>query len=757
MVKKLWVDEELFLEELESELKEFLSQKKFLIVLDDVHAAGAWNKLRRVFPLNNESRVILITRYTNVAHRVDPSVVVQLQPLNETESWTLFLKKLRKDGNDKRLIELKEKILQKCHGLPLAITVLGGFVSTKDFSSPLWSEVTEHMEQGVKEKEKKHGEQEENNATQSATVDEDPSSSLDHLILMKRRLMVEVVPTPLKKLWKKWELRAMVVLSLTSQIVLVIRGNHRKYNHKILIKSVVWSAYLLADSVATMSLGILLYDLGETFENDHTGHLDANNELTTFWAPFFLLHLGGPDTITAYSLEDNELYLRQVFNLVTQTVAAVYIFLTAWNGFYLSFLTIPMIFVGSIKYGERIWTLWSASSDQLRDSMLTSPDPGPNYPNFMNEYSLKEAEGFKVMAEEVKDTAQVLDIDHVSGPGESFTSDANNISKAHFLFQTFKCLFADLILSLQDRDNSQSLFQKMSYEDAFNVVAIELGFTYDLLYTKAAIVYTSWGIARRILNTSLTCLVMIIFIFFVHDQQKYDPLHLSVTFMLRFVAIYLEIYAAFVLIFSDQSKQWFNKNQKTFILKAIACLEPVVKMPRWSNSMAQYSLTSLFLGEKPGHRILKLLRMNELWEEHRYKTHKQVPDYLRKLIFKHVMKKCDQSQRTERGSQALEKYHKLQSLGWSVTAEVGFDQSLLIWHIATELCYYSGDNNSYDINRKMSKCLSWYMLYLLVIYPFLLPVGIGLIRVRDTRCEAINFFKERKEREELKLAECYLQ
>ncbi|KAK3220565.1 hypothetical protein Dsin_014535 [Dipteronia sinensis] len=65
-----------------------------------------------------------------------------------------------------------------------------------------------------------------------------------------------------------------------------------------------------------------------------------------------------------------------------------------------------MIFVGSIKYGERIWTLWSASSDQLRESMLTSPDPGPNYPKFMNEYSLKEAEGFYVMAEEVKDTAQ---------------------------------------------------------------------------------------------------------------------------------------------------------------------------------------------------------------------------------------------------------------------------------------------------------------------------------------------------------------
>ncbi|KAK3219287.1 hypothetical protein Dsin_013257 [Dipteronia sinensis] len=78
---------------------------------------------------------------------------------------------------------------------------------------------------------------------------------------------------------------------------------HHLFNTNVVLscKFVVWSACLLVDSVMTMSLGILLNDLGEIFENDHAGHLDANSELTTFWAPFFLLHLGGPDNITAYS------------------------------------------------------------------------------------------------------------------------------------------------------------------------------------------------------------------------------------------------------------------------------------------------------------------------------------------------------------------------------------------------------------------------------------------------------------------------
>lgn len=48
-----------------------------------------------------------------------------------------------------------------------------------------------------------------------------------------------------------------------------------------------------------------------------------------FWAPFLLVHLGGPDTITAYSLEGNELWLRHLLNLVVQVGVAFYVFVGA--------------------------------------------------------------------------------------------------------------------------------------------------------------------------------------------------------------------------------------------------------------------------------------------------------------------------------------------------------------------------------------------------------------------------------------------
>ncbi|GAY38370.1 hypothetical protein CUMW_036180 [Citrus unshiu] len=142
---------------------------------------------------------------------------------------------------------------------------------------------------------------------------------------------MEVIPPRFRKLWKDWDLRVTVLLSLIFQIILIVLGHRRRFDSKIWIRIVAWSAYLAADSVATFSLGILSGNLTDLFD-EHTKSLDANTELEAFWAPFLLLHLGGPDTITAYALEDNELWLRHLLGLTLQTSIAFYVFLMALTG-----------------------------------------------------------------------------------------------------------------------------------------------------------------------------------------------------------------------------------------------------------------------------------------------------------------------------------------------------------------------------------------------------------------------------------------
>ena len=125
------------------------------------------------------------------------------------------------------------------------------------------------------------------------------------------------------------------------------------------------------------------------------------------------------------------------------------------------------------------------------------------------------------------------------------------------------------------------------------------------------------------------------------------------------------------------------------------------------------------------------------------------------MIFDHLKKKFEHLKENSndvndirtlcsyRGGAVLEKYSHL-GLDWSLQVE--FDQSILIWHIATDLCYHSDwrDQDAILLNGKLSKWQSQYMLYLLVICPFMLPMGLGMIRLRDTCAEVTQYFEEHK-------------
>jgi hypothetical protein len=44
----------------------------------------------------------------------------------------------------------------------------------------------------------------------------------------------------------------------------------------------------------------------------------GKSKLEVMWAPILLLHLGGHDGITAYNIEDNELWSRHFVTAVSQ-------------------------------------------------------------------------------------------------------------------------------------------------------------------------------------------------------------------------------------------------------------------------------------------------------------------------------------------------------------------------------------------------------------------------------------------------------
>ncbi|PKI38375.1 hypothetical protein CRG98_041231, partial [Punica granatum] len=289
------------------------------------------------------------------------------------------------------------------------------------------------------------------------------------------------IPKEVRKVWDTWNLRGFIILSLSLQTILILFAPFRKRTSNMFMIFLVWSAYLLADWAAAFAVGLISNSQGEDNEPADNG------DLLAFWAPFLLVHLGGPDTITAFALEDNALWLRHLIGLLFQVFAAFYVFLQTLPDNKLLVPTILMLLAGIVKYAERTRALYLASLDKYKESMLKEPDPGPNYAKLMDEYaSKKEAKlptRIDMIAEPKKDSAKTTAFDDFP----RYLNVIDSVKYAYQFYEIFKGLIVDLIFSFRERNDSRSFFQSRTADDAYNVVLIELNFMYEALYTKVVV------------------------------------------------------------------------------------------------------------------------------------------------------------------------------------------------------------------------------------------------------------------------------
>ncbi|GMP78504.1 hypothetical protein CsSME_00034420 [Camellia sinensis var. sinensis] len=134
------------IESLIDKFRGYLSEKRYLIVFDDVWETDFWGCIRHALPKNSDcSRVIITTRSEQVAtfcKETSVDHVHELEALSEEKAWELFCKKafqLDFEGHcPHELEEVSHAIVRKCQGLPLAIAAIGGLLSTKNKGIPEW-------------------------------------------------------------------------------------------------------------------------------------------------------------------------------------------------------------------------------------------------------------------------------------------------------------------------------------------------------------------------------------------------------------------------------------------------------------------------------------------------------------------------------------------------------------------------------------------------------------------------------------------
>ncbi|GMN71383.1 hypothetical protein TIFTF001_054607, partial [Ficus carica] len=132
---------------LTTKTKDYLQGKSYCVVFDDVWNSTFWADIKNALPDQNEKlgRTIITTRDVNVANFCKESALVhfhQLQPLPPDAAWELFRNRAFKYDFQGRcppnLEKLSHEILQRCDGLPLAIVVIAGLLSTKEKNANEW-------------------------------------------------------------------------------------------------------------------------------------------------------------------------------------------------------------------------------------------------------------------------------------------------------------------------------------------------------------------------------------------------------------------------------------------------------------------------------------------------------------------------------------------------------------------------------------------------------------------------------------------
>ncbi|GKV48058.1 hypothetical protein SLEP1_g54893 [Rubroshorea leprosula] len=272
---------------------------------------------------------------------------------------------------------------------------------------------------------------------------------------------------------------------------------------------------------------------------------------------------------------------------------------------------------------------------------------------------------------------------------------------------------------------------------SFDIFAVELEFIYDVVYTKVVLIYTKLGCSLRIISFISSFSVVLLFFISIINEPKFhfSRVDIAITGILLTGAVALELYAAWVML----SSNWaifvaaFHHNllvRKIFsvALKRLPWL--LHRGKSWSNKIGQFDLLRycLLYKKKKGNQSSGILHkitnndITDMWHKYMFTKFDPVPRYLMDIgNFLHPAWSFIRSDsfRASRGENALsaEQYDDLR---WSI--KLDFDYSIIIWHLATSVCYYQehqGDDDN-DDEAKISKQVSDYMMYLLAMCPALI-------------------------------------
>lgn len=167
------------------------------------------------------------------------------------------------------------------------------------------------------------------------------------------------------------------------------------------------------------------------------------------------------------------------------------------------------------------------------------------------------------------------------------------------------------------------------------MIEVELGFFYTELYTKAVIIYMQKGRVARFISILMALLLFL----FTTSKRNYVKTDIFITYILLGGALTIEIYAFFMILFSDLTMVQFLRLKWIqlwgFIHNTYVYFHPITAA-RWSNTMGQYNMINYCVGEQADtliNRIMHLVKLKGILDRRRYSRYPIVHEELKDFIF----------------------------------------------------------------------------------------------------------------------------
>lgn len=526
-------------------------------------------------------------------------------------------------------------------------------------------------------------------------------------------------------------IETLVLIGIVTLFLLLVLGSYRRQCSHEAVKLIVWAAYTVSYTLVSYTTGLM-----QTYQY-------GGSSLFAVWVVCLLLILGNVDSISAYSLHDNDnwkrIYIRQLvqffwvgwivgeygepkFNIPVWTIYGIAVFTTS---------TLTESFqLASKSYSLPACTKWVADYMKYEHEQQNSLVPNPRA---MHGYGyVVTGENDIVMHRPAPDYITRLRPDDpklvtveqiwtckakLLHPQYLESSRLKDICLSMALSKMLNRRFAGFHLAESKLEKTRAfVFQGLlsgegddRYERAFRVIEVELGFVHDFFYTKYYVLFSSHNNRSYAIifpALSFPFCVWLAYLLFERFQtppdkqtyssssssspRNYDALVTMIIVLGIAVLQVLQLYFYFAsdwckvyLISKYVKKTAWQNNPK--IEKRIAFIVSQMKTFRhWQNKVGQYSLLHKFNYRAKYKNALCRLTFG-LVEKTKIGRDKETIDLTNEVKKAVIDSLVRSSGRLTNGVTAL-RANGAEQLMWACTGLPTLTHSILIWHIATSLC-----------------------------------------------------------------------